>query len=99
MRKLLNRKIVEQDRKCAICHEGFTDYNDVVEATKIPKEWEEPGETITQPMSVRRIGGATGKKDRGESATERPISPLLFVVPLDRLVARVLWANGVHDLK
>jgi hypothetical protein len=28
MRKLLNRKIVEQDRKCAICHEEFTDYND-----------------------------------------------------------------------
>jgi hypothetical protein len=26
MRKLLNRKIVEQDRKCAICHEEFTDY-------------------------------------------------------------------------
>ena len=30
MRKLLNRKIVEQDRKCAICDEEFTDYNDVV---------------------------------------------------------------------
>jgi hypothetical protein len=30
MRKLLNRKIVEQDRKCAICHEDFTDYNDIV---------------------------------------------------------------------
>ena len=30
MRKLLNRKIVEQDRKCAICHEEFTDYSDVV---------------------------------------------------------------------
>lgn len=23
MRKLLNRKIVQQDRKCAICHEEF----------------------------------------------------------------------------
>src|SRR6266478_6530992 len=30
MRKLLNRKIVEQDRKCALCHEEFTDYNDIV---------------------------------------------------------------------
>jgi hypothetical protein len=30
MRKLLNRKIVEQDRNCAICHEEFTDYNDIV---------------------------------------------------------------------
>ena len=37
MRKLLNRKIVEQDRKCAICHEGFTDYNDVVPDHKDPK--------------------------------------------------------------
>lgn len=27
MRKLLNRKIVEQDRKCAFCHEEFTDCN------------------------------------------------------------------------
>jgi hypothetical protein len=30
MRKLLNRKIVGQDRKCAICHEEFTDYNEIV---------------------------------------------------------------------
>lgn len=30
MRKLLNRKIVDQDRKCAICYEEFTDYNDIV---------------------------------------------------------------------
>jgi hypothetical protein len=25
MRKLLNRKIVEQNRICAICHQEFTD--------------------------------------------------------------------------
>lgn len=37
MRKLLNRKIVEQNRKCAICHEEFTDYNDVVPDHKDPK--------------------------------------------------------------
>ena len=30
MRKLLNRKIVQQGGICAICHEDFTDYNDVV---------------------------------------------------------------------
>jgi hypothetical protein len=30
MRKLLNRKTVEQDRICAICNEEFTDYNDIV---------------------------------------------------------------------
>jgi hypothetical protein len=30
MRKLLNRKIEEQDKECAICHEKFSDYGDVV---------------------------------------------------------------------
>ena len=30
MRKLLNRKIVEQDGKCAICRTAFTDYNEIV---------------------------------------------------------------------
>ena len=30
MRKLLNRKIVAQDRKCAICQKEFNDYNDIV---------------------------------------------------------------------
>ena len=37
MRKLLNRKAVEQDRKCAICHEEFTGYNDVVPDHEDPK--------------------------------------------------------------
>jgi 5-methylcytosine-specific restriction endonuclease McrA len=30
MRKLLNRKIVSQNRKCALCGAEFTDYSDVV---------------------------------------------------------------------
>src|SRR5437879_4047234 len=30
MRKLLDRKIVEQDAKCGICHQPFTDYEDIV---------------------------------------------------------------------
>jgi hypothetical protein len=37
MRKLLKRKVVEQDRKCAICHEEFTDDHDVVPDHKNPK--------------------------------------------------------------
>lgn len=37
MRKLLNRKIVEQGGKCAICHEEFTDYNDIVPDHKNPE--------------------------------------------------------------
>jgi hypothetical protein len=37
MRKLLKRKVVEQNNQCAICHEEFTDYNDVVPDHKEPK--------------------------------------------------------------
>jgi hypothetical protein len=37
MRKLLNRKIVQQGCICAICHEDFTDCNDVVPDHKTPK--------------------------------------------------------------
>jgi 5-methylcytosine-specific restriction endonuclease McrA len=33
----LNRKIVEQNRECAICHEEFTDYTDIVPDHKNPK--------------------------------------------------------------
>jgi hypothetical protein len=32
-----DRKIAEQDRKCAICHEEFTDYNDIVPDHRDPK--------------------------------------------------------------
>jgi len=37
MRKLLKRKVAEQNRICAICHHEFTDYNDVVPDHKDPK--------------------------------------------------------------
>lgn len=37
MRKLLNRKIVEQDLKCAICHHEFDEYSDVVPDHRQPK--------------------------------------------------------------
>jgi 5-methylcytosine-specific restriction endonuclease McrA len=37
MRKLLNRKVVEQGGKCAICHKQFTDYGDIVPDHKEPK--------------------------------------------------------------
>jgi hypothetical protein len=36
MRKLMNRKIAEQGGMCAICHEEFTNYNDVVPDHKNP---------------------------------------------------------------
>ncbi len=37
MRKLLKRKVAEQNGMCTICHEEFTDYNDVVPDHKNPK--------------------------------------------------------------
>jgi hypothetical protein len=37
MRRLMNRKIAEQDGKCALCHEDFTDYSDIVPDHKNPK--------------------------------------------------------------
>jgi hypothetical protein len=37
MRKLLNRKIVAQDRKCDICQEQFDGYNDIVPDHRCPK--------------------------------------------------------------
>ena len=37
MRKLLNRKIVQQGGICAICHEDLTDYNDVAPDHRNPK--------------------------------------------------------------
>jgi hypothetical protein len=37
MRKLLNRKIVQQGGICAICHEDFTDYNDIVPDHRDPR--------------------------------------------------------------
>jgi len=64
MRKLLNRKIREQGGICAICHEDFTDYNDVVPDHKNPKGWEERGGMTTRTISRQRIGGATKKRDQ-----------------------------------
>ena len=66
MRKLLNRKIVEQDRKCAICHEEFTNYNDIVPDHRTQKEWAELGAMITQRISRQHISGAMKKKDQPE---------------------------------
>src|SRR5208337_1216285 len=37
MRKLLKWKVAEQNRICAICHQEFTDYNDIVPDHRDPK--------------------------------------------------------------
>ena len=50
-RKLLNRKILQQGGICAICHEDFTDYNDVVRDHKNPKGM---GGARRQPAAILR---------------------------------------------
>ena len=80
MRKLLNRKIVEQDRKCAICHEEFTDYNDIVPDHRDPKgmggAWRDD-----HPDNVRAAhwwcNGEKGST-RGGRLTADPSSVVLF---------------------
>jgi hypothetical protein len=63
MRKLLNRKIVQQGGISAICHEDFTHYNDIVPDHKNPKgiggAWSDDHLATTNgftPCSIRRIG-------------------------------------------
>jgi hypothetical protein len=36
MRKLLNRKIVEQGGRCAICHKEFAEYSDIIPDHHVP---------------------------------------------------------------
>lgn len=70
MRKLLNRKIIEQGRKCAICHEEFTTITTSCRTTGIPKGWEEHGEMTIPTISKRPIGGATRKRGQRELMTD-----------------------------
>ena len=80
MRKLLKRKIVEQDKRCAICHEEFTDYGDVVPDHEDPKGWEGRGGTTTPTTSGLRIGGATLKRDRPKSTIDWPHTTVIDAV-------------------
>jgi hypothetical protein len=59
MRKLLSRKIVEQDRICPICKEEFSDYNDIVPDHIDPKgmggAWRDDHPDNIQRVVVCRI--------------------------------------------
>jgi len=70
MRKLLKRKVAEQNSICAICQEEFTDYTTLCRTTKIPEQWEARGEMTIRTTSGRFTGGATLKKDQPESPTD-----------------------------
>jgi hypothetical protein len=94
MRKLLNRKIVEQDRICAICHEEFTDYSDVVPDHRDPKgmggAWRDD-----HPDNIQATHWWCNE-EKGSTRIDRltPISPLLFAAATDRHVARLLCAKA-----
>jgi hypothetical protein len=66
MRKLLNRKIVAQNSKCAICNAEFTEYSDIVPDHISPRgiggAWRDD-----HPENIQAVHcGATGKRDRAE---------------------------------
>jgi hypothetical protein len=66
MRKLLKRKVREQNGICAICHHEFTDYNDIAPDHRDPKGMGALGEMIIRIIFKQHIGGAMGKKDQPE---------------------------------
>jgi hypothetical protein len=67
MRKLLNRKIVEQNRSAEFATIYLQTITTSFRTTSIPKEWEERGETIILTISRPCIGGAMERKDQAES--------------------------------
>ena len=99
MRKLSNRKIIGQNRKCAICHEEFTAYNDIVPDHRDPKGMEEPGETITRRISKQHTGGAMEKKDRSEWMTDGRSADRSLKASTNPIAIRMPCASCVHDFK
>jgi len=73
MRKLLKRKVAEQNRICAICHEEFTDHGDVVPDHENPKGMGGAWKMIIRKTSGQSTGGATRKKDRKEGSRRLPM--------------------------
>ncbi len=66
----MNRKIVDQGGRRPICHEEFTDYNDIVPDHREPKgmggAWRDD-----HPDTFRqRIGGATKRRDQPGLTTD-----------------------------
>jgi hypothetical protein len=99
MRKLLNRKIVEQERICPICHEEFTDYNDIVPDHKDPKgmggAWRDD-----HPDNIQATHWwCNGEKGSTRMDTDGRSAHHSSELSTDRPVARVLCANGVCDFR
>ena len=64
MRKLLNRKIAEQEGRCAICKAAFTDYNEIVPDHIEPKGMGGAWRDDHSRTSKRSIGGTISKRGR-----------------------------------
>jgi len=65
--KAAKSEIVEQNRVCPICHEGITDYNDVVPDHRGPKGWAEPADdhpdTFNNALVCNSEKGSTRMED------------------------------------
>jgi hypothetical protein len=61
MRKLLNRKIIEQDGKYATCRVAFRYYNEIVPAVSKPKQLDQHEETMIRKTSRKHIADAFSK--------------------------------------
>ena len=85
MRKLLDRKIVAQNGKCALCKDSSRTTATSYPTTSIPAAWEEHGETTIRRTFRQSTGGATGKRDLAEGDL-RPVRYFLLSVP---------WSNSI----
>ena len=65
MRKLLKRKVREQNGICAICHHEFIDYNDIVPDHRDPKGMGALGEMIIRNIQATHWW-CNGEKDQSE---------------------------------
>jgi hypothetical protein len=62
MRKLLNRKIVEQSRSAPSARKPSPTTTTSFQIISIPEVWEDHGETIILTISRRFIGGARERR-------------------------------------
>jgi hypothetical protein len=69
MRKLIDRKIVEQGGICPICREEFLHYNDIVPDHGDRKEWQELGEMILPTTFHFQATHFGCKEEKGSTRT------------------------------
>ena len=86
MRKLLNRKFWSRARICAICHEEFTDYNDIVPDHRDPKgmggAWRDdhPDNIQATHWWCNRTKGQPGLTSDGRSGVKRGRTAQILII-------------------